>query len=317
MGKPYKQSLKEISTMFSISNSLIKIAPSILESEIIESSENSKKIIIKEPVGPVFLLCPYNYPLISVIASLVPAILSGNPVIIKSSPYTPLSSLRFSQAFQAAGVPLLVQDALIETNDISKFLSHGEIGYVNLVGHSETGRALYQEIANKSFIDIGLFLSSNNGVYIAEDADLKNCVSNIIKISMENAGQSSYRFSRVFVNKSKYSEFLSTSEPLIRSYSIGDPMDEITTLGPITEPDTIDSLRSAIDEAVSTGGEIICGGNATNDENGKGRFFEPTIMSGIDDSLSIMVICYVETWNFWTSFSHWICWKRWRRNQKN
>jgi len=73
------------------------------------------------------------------------------------------------------------------------------------------------------------------------------------------------------------------------SYSIGDPMDEVTSLGPITEPDTIDMLAKSLEDAASAGGQIVCGGNAVNDENGKGRFFEPTLLTGVDDSFSIMV----------------------------
>jgi acyl-CoA reductase-like NAD-dependent aldehyde dehydrogenase len=289
MGKPYKQSLKEVTSMIQVSKSLSTQAEHSLASEIIEDSESGYKKIIKEPIGPVFLLSPYNYPLLSVIGSLVPAILSGNPVIIKPSPYTPLSAKRFSAAFKEAGNELLVQDSLLHTKDISQILQNPNINYVHLVGHSETGRTLYREIAHKSFIDIGLFLSSNNGVYVSDDCNIGSAVLQIIKSSMDNSGQSSYRYSRVFVHKSKYEEFLSTAEPLIMSYSIGDPMDEATSLGPITEPDTIDLLAKSLEDAASAGGQIVCGGNAVNDENGKGRFFEPTLLTGVDDSFPIMV----------------------------
>ena len=290
MGKPYKQSLKELKSMLSIANSLIALAPPELESDTIEVSETKKKIIKKEPVGVVFLLCPYNEPLISVIGSLVPAVLSGNPVLIKHSPYTPLTSLRFSKAFEEAGVPFLVQDLFLETKKISEFLNRKEIGYVHLVGQSDSGRALYQEIASKSFIDIGLFLSSNNGVYVAEDVDLQTCVSSIIKSSMEISGQTSHKFAKVFVHNSLFTEFLDKADPIIRSFSMGDPMDDMTTIGPITEPDNIDELNTCIQEVINTEGQIICGGYSTNDDTGKGRFFEPTILTGIDDSLRIAVL---------------------------
>jgi len=275
--------------MIQVSKTLSALAEQSLATEVIEDSEGAYKKIIKEPIGPVFLLSPYNYPLLSVIGSLVPAILSGNPVIIKPSPYTPLSAKRFSAAFKEAGHELLVQESLLHTKDISQFLQNPSINYVHLVGHSETGRTLYREIAHKSFIDIGLFLSSNNGVYVSEDCNIGSAALQIIKSSMDNSGQSSYRYSRVFVHKSKYEEFLSTAEPLIMSYSIGDPMDEVTSLGPITEPDTIDMLAKSLEDAASAGGQIVCGGNAVNDENGKGRFFEPTLLTGVDDSFSIMV----------------------------
>jgi acyl-CoA reductase-like NAD-dependent aldehyde dehydrogenase len=289
MGKPYKQSLKEVSTTLAIAKTYSSQAIEELSPLTLESSESSYKKILKEPIGPVFLLSPYNYPLISLVSSLVPAVLSGNPVIIKPSPYTPLSAVRFTKAFESAGSSGLVQDTLLHTKDISKILQLPSISYVHLVGHSETGRTLYREIAHKSFIDIGLFLSSNNGVYVAEDANLGKSASQIIKSAMDNSGQSSFRYSRVFVHKSRYEEFLSLAEPLVMSYSIGDPMDDMTTLGPITEPDTIDTLVKSLEDAVGSGGQVLCGGNAVNDENGRGRFFEPTIVTGVDDSFPIMV----------------------------
>ena len=289
MGKPYKQSLKEVATMLSLARDLMSLAPAELETESLESTETSRKIIIKEAIGPVFLLSPYNYPLISVIGSLIPAVLCGNPVIIKPSPYTPLTASHFSKAFQFAGVPHLVQDSLLEISNIASFISQKEIAYVNLTGQSEAGRSLYQQIANKSFIDVGLFLSANNGVYIAADANMQRCVSSIIRNSLENAGQSGYRDSRIFVHKSLHKEFLDLASTLVQSFTIGDPMDEFTTLGPITEPDSIDALRQQIDEAIAADAQVVCGGFAVNDENGKGRFFEPTILVGVDDSLSIMV----------------------------
>lgn len=276
--------------MVSMSKTLAAQAEKALETEIVEKTENGFKKVVKEPIGPVFLLSPYNYPLLSVIGSLVPAVLAGNPVVIKPSPYTPLSARRFSAAFKQAGCEFLVQDSLLHTNDISKILQHPSINYVHLVGHSETGRTLYRDIAHKSFIDIGLFLSSNNGVYVSDNCDIGSATLQIIKSSMDNSGQSSYRYSRVYVHKSKYEEFLSTAVPIIMSYTIGDPMDEVTNLGPITEPDTIDLLIKSLEDASSAGGQIVCGGNAVNDENGKGRFFEPTLITGVDDSFSIVVI---------------------------
>jgi acyl-CoA reductase-like NAD-dependent aldehyde dehydrogenase len=275
--------------MLNVTKTLCDLAPDELKDDLIEESGNIRKKIIKEAIGTVFLLSSYPHPLMAIARSLVPAILAGNPILIKPSPYAPLTAARFSKAFTQAGLGDLVQDILIDTKHVGNLLERKEISYVTLAGHSETGRTLYQEIANKSFIDIGLFLSSNNGVYVAEDANINSAVSQIIKAAMENAGQSSYRFSRVFVHKKNYEEFLGLADPLIRSYCIGDPMDDATSLGPITEPDTIDTLIRALEEANSTGGQTICGGTALNDENGKGRFFEPTIITGVDDALSIMV----------------------------
>jgi acyl-CoA reductase-like NAD-dependent aldehyde dehydrogenase len=289
MGKPYKQSLKEISTALSLSSSLLSLAPSELADETIEITSSSLKKVTKEPVGPVFLLSPYNFPILSVISSLVPALVSGNPVLIKSSPYTPLSVERFVKAFEATGVSGLVQSCFTDTAATLAMLTQPRLGYVHLVGHSDTGRTLYREIAHRSFIDIGLFLSAHNAVYVAEDANLAQSVSQIMKSAMDNAGQSSYRYSRVFVHKAVSQEFINHAEPIIRSFSIGDPMDEMTTLGPMTEPDAVDEMVKKIEEATASGAEIECGGNATNDENGRGRFFEPTIVVNVDDSLSLKV----------------------------
>lgn len=244
----------------------------------------------KDPIGPVFLISPYNYPLISIASSLVPAVLSGNPVIIKPSHYAPLSASRFSHAFAFAGVENLVQTSLLNVSNIPEFVTENELARVHLTGKGRLEKDLREEINQKNFVDVSLYLSANNGVYIAKDADMEKCVSNIIKNSLENGGQSNFRYTRIFVHKALFDDFLQKAVPLMLSYSIGDPMDDFTTLGPMTEPETIEILRSYIDEAVSVGGQVLCGGMSLNDETGKGRFFEPTILTGIDDSLNLMVL---------------------------
>ncbi|CAG9312002.1 unnamed protein product [Blepharisma stoltei] len=289
MGKPIRQSLQEVDNMIVFSNELKSLARDALSDEVIEDTENSYKKITKIPIGPVLILSDYTYPLMSIASGLVPAILSGNTAILKHSVYSPLCGTRFHEAFKHAGADYLVKDLMLQINEIPEFFGSPKLSYVHFTGKVESGKEIYKSLAEKNMIDIGLFLSGDNMIYISAEADLDKCAAEIGKKAMENAGQSCFNFKKLLIHRSVHDDFIERAQAQIMSLTMGDPMDEMTTLGPMADPDNMEFLQNMIQQAVANSSEVICGGSPTNDETGNGRFYEPTIITDLDDHDSLFI----------------------------
>lgn len=289
MGKPIRQSLQEVDNMIKFSRELSSLAVKALSDEVVEDTTNNYKKVTKIPIGPVLILSDYTYPLMSIASALVPAILSGNTVILKHSVHTPLCGTRFHEAFKSSGAEYLVKDFLLPVDKIPDFLAHPNLAYVHFTGKIESGKEIYKTLAERNMIDIGLFLSGDNIMYLSEEADLDECVHEIGRKAMENAGQSCFNFKKFLVHKSIHDEFVERVQASVLSLTMGDPMEKMTTLGPMTDPDSIEYLQYSIQQAVGTGSTVICGGTPTNDETGNGRFYEPTIITDLDDNDNLFV----------------------------
>lgn len=138
-------------------------------------------------------------------------------------------------------------------------------------------------------IDVGLELGGKDGFYVAEDADVKAAAEGLIDGAMYNAGQSCCSVERIFVHKNIYEEFLEKAKEVCLAYKLGDPLNEETTMGPLTLSTAPEILKAQIEESVSQDGKIICGGMETSDSLGNGRFFEPTIVANPGTDVSLMV----------------------------
>eukprot|EP01126_Amoeba_proteus_P040540 TRINITY_DN4327_c0_g1_i8.p1 TRINITY_DN4327_c0_g1~~TRINITY_DN4327_c0_g1_i8.p1 ORF type:complete len:236 (+),score=30.77 TRINITY_DN4327_c0_g1_i8:129-836(+) len=160
MGKPLKQADGEVSGMFQRIKALIKMAPSVLADENFPEKNGIKKKITKEPVGVVLVIGPWNYPLLTVANSLIPAVLAGNAVIIKHSPRTPLVAEFFSKAFSEAGIPSGLVSYLHAPNEVvAEVISQEPIGFVSFTGSVAGGRQVYKTVAESRFIDISTISS--------------------------------------------------------------------------------------------------------------------------------------------------------------
>ena len=229
--------------------------------------------------------------------SILPAILSGNSVVIKHSERTPLCGDALVQAFDLAGAPKGLVQALHCDHKVTRsVIQHPSTGFVSFTGSVTGGRAVFQAAAagcetSQRFIDTTVELGGKDALYVAEDADLENAVGSAIDGSMFNCGQSCCGIERVYVHESLYDEFLKQAVSLITKkdeYVLGDPMKESTNMGPMAQPNSITTLTAQVEQAVSLGATVLCGGNAITDANGKGRFFEPTLLSHCNHEMDVV-----------------------------
>jgi len=289
MGKPLGYANGEITGMYERVQAMIDLAPEALADEMLPEKDNFVRRIMKEPVGVVLCIAPWNYPLLTSVNCLIPAILAGNSVVIKHSPRTPLCAEAFVRAFIAAGAPADLVTSLNCANEtVSSVIDHPATGFVSFTGSVGGGHAIYQSVADKRFIDATLELGGKDPAYIAADADMSAAIGGVIDGGFFNAGQSCCGIERVYVHKSKYDEFLAGATDIVKGYKLGDPMDSATTLGPLAQPNNPSFIKSQVDDAVSKGARVLAGGSPCTDAAGNGRFFEPTLVADCDHSMGIM-----------------------------
>jgi acyl-CoA reductase-like NAD-dependent aldehyde dehydrogenase len=288
MGKPLKEARGEVDTMIDRASYMASIAEEALADEPLPEKAGFKRFIAREPLGVVLDVAPWNYPLLTAVNVIVPAVLAGNSVIVKHASRTPLCGEHFARAFAKAGAPKdLVQAVATDHGTVSKMIARPEVGYVAFTGSVPGGHHIYGEAA-KRFIGVGLELGGKDPGYVAEDADLGHAVANLIDGAFYNAGQSCCGIERIYVHEKLYDRFVEQAAQLARSYQLGDPMDDATTMGPMATADAPGFLAKQIQEAKAKGARVLTGGEPTS-VNGKGRFFAPTVVAEATHQMSMMV----------------------------
>jgi acyl-CoA reductase-like NAD-dependent aldehyde dehydrogenase len=287
MGKPLSQSRGEVKGMAGRWRHMMEIAKESLADVVLPPKEGFERRIVKDPLGVVLDLPAWNYPLLTTVNGLVPAVLAGNAVVVKHSPRTPLCGEHFARAFSEANGPANVVQALFVDYDATeKMVADPRIDSVLFTG-SVLGGHRIQAAAKDRFVHVGLELGGNDPAYVAEDADLTNTVENIVDGAIYNAGQSCCAVERVYVHRSMYEKFVAAAKPLVKGYVMGDPTSDKTSLGPIAQPWHIKELAGFIEDAKSKGAKVVAGGEACA-VSGKGRFFQATLLRDVTQTAAVM-----------------------------
>jgi acyl-CoA reductase-like NAD-dependent aldehyde dehydrogenase len=287
MGKPLGQARGEVDGMLARSKHLCSIAAEALADEVLPEKPGFQRRIVREPLGVVLDIAPWNYPLLTVVNVVVPAVLAGNAVIVKHAPQTPLCGEHFADAFARAGAPQGLVTALRARHEtIDALLGEPGLDHVAFTGSVRGGREV-QRAAAQRFTSLGLELGGKDPGYVAPDANFQHAVENLVDGAFYNAGQSCCAIERIYVHASLYDRFVEAAVALVKQYRLGDPLDEQTTLGPMTLPSAPGLLAAQVREAVEQGGKLLCGGQPASVE-GKGRFFAPTVVADAPQKSPLM-----------------------------
>ena len=286
MGKPLHHANGEIGGTIQRARHMARIAEEVLGEEVLPEMDGFYRSISREPVGIVFDIAAWNYPLLVAVNAVIPAVLAGNAVLIKHSPRTPLCGLHFERAFHEAGFPAgLVQSTLVTHDTAAAVISDQRIGAVSFVGSTRGGREVLQAAAKHRFIEVGLELGGKDPAYVGADSELDFSVPNVMEGAFFNAGQSCCAIERVYVHEDVYDSFVEKAVAEVSAYVQGDPMDPKTFLGPMALPDASNQLKRQVDDAVSRGATLLCGGDALQ---GPGRYFSPTLLTGVNHTMTVM-----------------------------
>lgn len=286
MGKPLSQATGEVKGCAARARHMISIAEKTLADVVLPPLSGFERRIVREPLGVVFDLPAWNYPLLTAINCVVPAVLAGNSVIVKHSPRSPLCGEHFARAFADAGAPPhLVQSLDCDHPASERTVGDERVDHVVFTGSVFGGHRIV-EAGTKRFLHTCLELGGNDPAYAAPDCDLAKTVENVVDGAMYNAGQSCCAVERVYVHKSIYGRFLEMAEPLVRAYVMGDPMKPETTLGPIAQPNHVPELEALVQDARARGARILAGGKRAS-VDGRGRFFEATLVADCNHSMKL------------------------------
>jgi len=285
MGKPICESRNEIDTLLARLHHLISIAEKSLAAEHIPSEAGFIKRIQHEPLGLVFDIAAWNYPLLIAGNVVLPALLAGNSVVLKHSAKTPLCGLAFEAAFSSLEVPNLVTNLVISHDQTSRLLKDPRVNHAVFTGSVPGGRRLYQDAAQQ-FIDIGLELGGKDPAYIAPDADLAWTVPNIVEGACYNAGQSCCGIERVYVHETLYEEFIQRAEANLKAYILGDPLAEDTTLGPLADRSGLALVEQQVQSAVAGGARLVLGGGRVLETDA--NFCQPTLVVDVANHMDLM-----------------------------
>ena len=280
MGKPIAQARSEVDATCERAEHMASIAAECLAPEVLPQEPGFHRRIEHAPLGVVFDLAAWNYPLLIAVNVVVPALLAGNVVLLKHSSRTPLCGRHFAAAFPH------VTDLVLDHAQTGVLLRDGRIDHVAFTGSVEGGRdVLGHSTANPGFIDTGLELGGADPAYVAADADLEAAVRGIVDGACYNAGQSCCAVERVYVHRDLYDEFLDRAGAELRNYDLGDPLDEGTTMGPIASSNAIELLRAHVADAVERGARLLLGGDTYGEA---GQFFTPTLLADCGNDCRVM-----------------------------
>jgi acyl-CoA reductase-like NAD-dependent aldehyde dehydrogenase len=287
MGKPMRQAKNEVDGMAVRARYMAGIAEEALADVVPRREAGFERRIVKAPLGVVLDLPAWNYPLLTAVNVVMPAVLAGNAVIVKHSPRSPLCGGHFADAFERAGAPKhLVQALSCDHPTSEKMVGDPRIDHVVYTGSVFGGHRIVSAAAGR-FLHVGLELGGNDPAYVAPDCDFDKTVENVVDGALYNAGQSCCAVERVYVHRSLYQRFVDASEALVRAYVLGDPKDASTTLGPVAQPNHPNELEAFVDDAARRGARVVAGGKRTA-AGGRGRFFEATLVRDVDPGSMLM-----------------------------
>ncbi|HEY2733876.1 MAG TPA: aldehyde dehydrogenase family protein [Polyangiales bacterium] len=286
MGKPFAQARNEVDGMAVRARYMAAIAEESLADVVPRHEPGFERRILKCPLGVVLDLPAWNYPLLTAVNVVIPAVLAGNAVVVKHSPRTPLSGGHFARAFELAGAPPgLVQALSCDHATSERMVADPRVDHVVYTGSVFGGHRIVAAAAAR-FVDVGLELGGNDPAYVAPDCDFERTVENVVDGAIYNAGQSCCAVERVYVHESVYDKFVAACEPLVRAYVMGDPEDAKTSLGPIAQPNHPGELDEMTRDATGKGAKLVFGGKRAK-ANGKGRFFEATLLADCNHEMAL------------------------------
>ncbi len=290
MGRPIKYSPLEIKNGFSErANHMISIARDNLTDMVVAEQNGYRRFIRKEPLGTIFVLAPWNYPYLTSVNSIIPALISGNCVILKHSAQTPLTAERYKEAFDYVGLPEgIFQYLHLNHNQVTQVIQDKRINYVAFTGSVDGGKAI-QSAVNERFITTGLELGGKDPAYVRADADLDSAIENLVDGTFFNSGQSCCGIERIYVQKEVYDDFVSGFVDLTKRYVLGNPLNKEVTLGPIVKSTAADFAKEQIKQAIKMGAESLIDPKLFPEAKDGTPYMAPQVLVNVKHEMDIMV----------------------------
>ena len=219
----------------------------------IENSNNFRRVIKRVPHGLVLVVAPWNYPFMTAINTVAPALIAGNAVMLKHASQTPLVGERLAKAFHSVGIPRdIFQNVFLDHDTTSALISDRAFDFINFTG-SVSGGVAMEKAAAGTFTGIGLELGGKDPGYVMENANLDAAVETLIDGAMFNSGQCCCGIERIYVIESLFDDFIKKAVAVVNHYKLGNPLDPKTTIGPMAHIRFANEVRAQTQEAIKDG----------------------------------------------------------------
>lgn len=245
-----------------------------------DETVGSSADVLREPLGVVLAISPFNYPLYITATKVIPALLAGNSVIVKTSSQDPLSFLMFARILEVAGIPSGALNVITCRGPIGEYLaSQGKINMLTFTGSTEIGKRLARVAGLKI---LHMELGGKGSAIVLADADLDLAAKESVKGSLSYSGQRCDAVSRVLVEESVADSFVAKVLKEVETYKVGDPRDPTVKLGPMINHGAVERVHSLVTDAVGKGAKLLTGGKH------EGNYYYPTVLDRVPDTAEVL-----------------------------
>jgi len=264
---------------------MANVAEDALTPMQIEDSDAFRRVIKRVPWGVVLVVAPWNYPYMTAINTVAPALIAGNTVILKHAGQTLAVGDHLAEAFQTAGVPEDVfQNLVLDHDTTSALLSERAVDFVNFTGSVGGGQAMERAAAG-TFIPVSTELGGKDPGYVRADANIDAAVDTLLDGAMFNAGQCCCGIERIYVHESLYDQFVEKAVTWVNAQKLGNPLDTDTTMGPMANVRFANEVRAQIAEALSDGAKAHIDTMPADDG---GAYLTPQILTNVTHNMRVM-----------------------------
>jgi acyl-CoA reductase-like NAD-dependent aldehyde dehydrogenase len=298
MGRPVSQNAGEIRGTVERAKYMLSIAESSLADINLQDTDKPgfRRFIRRAPLGILLVIAPWNYPYLTSINSVLPAIIAGNSVLLKPSPQTPLTAERLARALDRAGLPEHVFQVLHLSPTLAAFVvQHPLVNFVSFTGSVIGGHTVEKAAVEATgFKSVALELGGKDPAYVRQDADIAYTAAELVDGAFFNSGQSCCSVERIYVHESVYDSFVSKFVDIAKNYRLGDPTKLETTLGPVVNPEHAQRIRKQVHDAVEAGAKaLIPEDHFITPEIGNlegTAYFPPQVLVNVDHTMDVMII---------------------------
>ena len=289
MGKPVKDALGEVQSAIDYFRWFAEEARRMDGAVIPASATDKRMLVIKQPVGVVGMITPWNFPLAMVARKMAPALAAGCTLILKPASQTPKTAIDFFKVCEEAGFPKGVINLIVASSqEVSEeFMASSDVRKITFTGSTEVGKSLIAGSAN-TVKRVSMELGGHAPYIVMADADIDLAVEGILLTKIRCSGQVCTASNRVYVHKSIVQEFTNRLQEVIKTVRVGNGMDPATTIGPLVNLEAVQKVTEQVEDAVKKGAKLLCGGQRLmQGEYTKGAFFPPTILTGVTPNMII------------------------------
>jgi acyl-CoA reductase-like NAD-dependent aldehyde dehydrogenase len=286
MGRPIVHTPKEVTRLVERGMAMIDMAENGLANLVLPRRDTRLREVRRVPHGVCLVIAPWNYPYLTAVNTILPALIAGNAVILKPAGQTALTGHRFADAFAAAGFPAGVfSSAPLSHDTIARWIGARRVDFVAFTGSVHGGAEIERAAAGR-FLPITLELGGKDPAYVRADADIDFAVGELVDGSFFNSGQSCCGVERIYVDSRVYDTFVDRFvEVTVASQTLGNPHDTATTLGPVVSARAAEGIRRQVVDAVAAGARALTGGDHLRSED---PYMPATVLVGVDHTMSVM-----------------------------